>query len=124
MLIKRRASHAQICVLRVSPAVLDLNGVIVTDQNAASGYCRFEPAPDGLRIIDRDLTFAEYWTHPGDQRAEWRHKSAKCAEILVPDVVLPPYIIGAYVSCAASLSALDALQLPWEARIDRHLFFL
>jgi len=123
MLFKRRADHERICVLRVSPAVLDLPDVVVTDQNAASGYCRFEPAPVGLRIIDRERTFAEYWTHPDNQIAEWRHKAVKCAEVLVPDLVAPPHILGAYVSGEVGERALRALQPPWEVAVDAHLFF-
>ncbi|MBI4469154.1 MAG: DUF4433 domain-containing protein [Acidobacteria bacterium] len=85
MLSKIRAQHASICVLRISTDVLDLPGVIVSDQNASSGYARFAAAPEGLRLIDEALVFAEYWTHPDDPIAEWRHGSIKCAEILVPD---------------------------------------
>jgi hypothetical protein len=30
----------------------------------------------GLDLIDRSVVFATYWTHPGDEITEWRHKSA------------------------------------------------
>jgi hypothetical protein len=49
-----------------------------------------------MDIVDEDYTFADYWTHLDDQIEEWRHKSRMCAEILVPDVVPPQYIAGAY----------------------------
>ena len=62
MLFKRKDSHEQICVLRVSADVLDLPNVVVTDSNAASKYVRFSPAPSGLEIVSRDRTFARYWT--------------------------------------------------------------
>ena len=48
MLYLRR--HQEICVLAVSPDVLDLPDVIVTDQNAGGDYVSFRPAPDGLRF--------------------------------------------------------------------------
>ena len=41
MLFKRLASRRDICVLSLLPTVLDLDGVVVTDQNAASKYVRF-----------------------------------------------------------------------------------
>ena len=44
MLFKRRERHAELCVLRVSLAVLDLPNVVIADQNAASDYVRFRPA--------------------------------------------------------------------------------
>ena len=63
MMYKRRGQHADLCVLRVSTDVLDLPNVVVADGNAAStlrGYARFAAAPDGLSIVDRELTFAKY----------------------------------------------------------------
>nr|MBA2390780.1 DUF4433 domain-containing protein [Geodermatophilaceae bacterium] len=71
MLYKRQDQHRELCVLRISTDVLDLPGVVVADQNASSGYARFEPAPSGLEIIERDMVFAEYWTHPDDKIKEW-----------------------------------------------------
>jgi hypothetical protein len=59
MLFKKQAQHAALCVLRVDPRVLDVPAVVVTDGNAASKYTRFAAAPEGLRIVDRELTFAE-----------------------------------------------------------------
>lgn len=62
MLYKRRGQHDRICVMQVVSDVLDLPGVVVTDANASSDYVRFSAAPAGLRIVDRELTFAESWT--------------------------------------------------------------
>jgi len=62
MLLKKSAVHDQICVLRVNIDVLDIPNTIVSDSNAASKYVRFRPAPAGLAIVDRDRTFAEWWT--------------------------------------------------------------
>ena len=123
MLYLRRSRHQELCVLRIDPAVLDVPGTIVTDQNAASGHALFVEAPGGLRFVDKSKTFAEFWTHQGDQIAEWRHKSMKCAEVLVPDSVSANFIMGAYVSCEASRDqiAVNAPGLP--AEVNRHLFF-
>ena len=125
MLFKRRAQHADICVLRVSPDVLDLPGVIVTDMNAAGKdlYVSFRLAPNGLQFVDRELTFAEYWTDP-DQVQYYQKKSAKCAEVLIPDSVDPGYIIGCYVSCVDSQARIKQLAPQLAVTIDTHLFFL
>lgn len=123
MLFKRQAQHAHLCVLRVSPDVLDLPGVVITDANASSKYALFAASPQGLRIVDRQLTFAEDWTDP-DPISYWRRKSAKCAEVLVPDRVDPRFLMGAYLSCEDSLARVDALQLGLQAIVNRHLFFL
>jgi hypothetical protein len=122
MLSKRKNQHDTLCVLRISPSVLDLPGVVVTDGNASSQYVRFAAAPGGLHIVNRDLTFAEYWTDP-DPIQYFRRKSAKCAEVLVPECVEPRFLIGAYVSCDESLARWSAMGILISAVIDRHLFF-
>jgi hypothetical protein len=120
MLYKRR--HEYICVLSINTRVLDLPGVIITDGNAASSYVRFAPAPDGLTIVSRELTFAEFWKDD-DQIEEWRMKFAKCAEVLVPDRVSPEYIQHAYVASDEMKNQMDALNTGLDVRVDGHLFF-
>jgi hypothetical protein len=123
MLYLRRNRHREICVLRVSHDVLDLPDVVVTDSNASSDYVRFAPAPDGLAIVNQELTFAEDWTD-SDPVIYYRKKSAKCAEILVPDLVVPKFVTGAYVSGHDVLAHMQALKLGIPISVDSHLFFL
>lgn len=123
MLFKRKTQHRELCVLRVSPEVLDLEGVVVTDQNASSDYVRFAAGAAGLRIVNREATFAEDWTDE-DQIAYFRKKSAKCAEVLVPDRIDCRYLKGAYVSCDRSKTTFDGLTTGIPATVDGHIFFL
>jgi hypothetical protein len=114
-----------LCILRVSTDVLDLPKVVVTDGNAAStsrGYAKFAAAPDGLSIVDRDLTFAKYWTDP-DLFTRYRKTCAKCAEVLVPGAVPLKYITGAYVSCQESLDTWQSIGTQIEATLNGDLFF-
>lgn len=123
-LIKYEEGDTGICILRVSLDVLDLPGVIVASQNASSDYARFAAAPGGLALIDRDLVFANSWKHPDDQIMEWRHGSIINAEILVPDVVRPAYIEGAYVSCSAARDALrDEVGDDFSIKVKKGMFF-
>lgn len=121
MMWKRRDMHASMCVLRLSPDVLDLAGVVVTDANAASKYTRFEAAPGGLSIVDRERTFAQSWTDP-DKFEYWRKKAAKCAEVLVPNRVPPRLIIGAHVSGPIGLASLQS-HFTHPIAITPDLFF-
>lgn len=105
MMYRRRNLHRDLCVFCISPEVLDIRGAVVTDQNASSNYAAFYPSPEGLRRVNEKLVFSEFWTHP-DQIEEWRHKSIKCAEVLIPDRVDPGYIMGAYGSCEQSANRL------------------
>jgi hypothetical protein len=41
MMAKKRPQHAELCVLRVVPDVLDLPGAVIADQNASSKYALF-----------------------------------------------------------------------------------
>ncbi len=77
-------------------------------------------------MVDKELVFAERWTDP-DPIAYYRRKSAKCAEVLVPDAVPPEYIFGAYVSTEEGSTAIRQIcELPdqFQVEVDGHLFFL
>lgn len=97
MMYKRKDSHADLCVLRVSIDVMARPNVVLSDQNAASGYARFHSYPMGLTNINFDHVYADSWADD-DQVMAWRKKSAKCAEVLVPGSVPVNYITGFYVS--------------------------
>lgn len=122
MMFKRRSQHAHLCVLRVDPAVLDLDGVVISDGNAASDYSRYEAAPGGLRYVDQDMTFARDWRDL-DRYAYYEKKRRKCAEVLVPDVVDPRFIVGAYVSCSEGRTACTRASAPWPVTMNPDLFF-
>lgn len=127
MMYLRRDNHVALCVLRVHTDVLDLPDVVVTDCNASRDYTRFKPALEGLAGIDRELVFAEQWTH-SNPIEEYRRKGIKCAEVLVPDQVDPRFIMGAYVSCTQSQNELIA-KLAFAKRgtiqvtVNGNLFF-
>lgn len=120
MLSVRR--HEDVCVLRVSTNVFSLAGAVITDQNAASDYVRFY-APRQSALLDFDDIFARDWTHPTDQIREWRHKSRKCAEVLVPHQVPPHLIVGAIVVDAAALNRLNQAGFAFQIDIDPDFFF-
>lgn len=122
MMYKRLDRHKELCVLRIDPRVLDLPKVVVTDENASSDYVRFAPAPAGLAIVNRRLTFARDWRH-SDRIEYYRRKSAKCAEVLVPDCVHPKYLLGTHVSCEESLRVFGELGVSLEASVSPDLFF-
>ena len=123
MLYKRLDQRQQLCILSVSTDVLDLPDVIVTDRNAGGDYVQFRPAPDGLAIVDFELTFAEYWTSP-DEIEYWRRKAAKCAEVLIPDLVEPRFIREIYVSYDGAKNQCESIDTGLSVKINRYLFFM
>lgn len=122
MMRKRSAQANGLCVLSVSTQVLRLSGVVITDQNAASEYVRFYP-PAAIGVLNFDQIFADDWRHPDDQIAYWRHKSAKCAEVLVPHGVPFDYVQKAYVANEAAGSQLLAVGFSRPVELMPRLFF-
>ena len=122
MLYVLRSNHERLCVLRISTEILDMDGVVITDSNASSDYVRFASAPGGLVIVDKEMTFAEYWTHE-DPIETYRRKAAKCAEVLVPNRLAPNYIQGAFVSCQEAKAAFEITGAKIPITQNPSLFF-
>ena len=122
MLFKRKDAAAALCVLQVSIESIHIDGVVVTDRNASSDYVRFlHPSQAGL--LDYAAIFASDWRHPNDPIAYYRHRSQKCAEILVPHCVEPKYLTGAYVADQSVASKLKSLGFDLAITIDSQMFF-
>lgn len=122
MMYKRLAHADGLCVLSVSTQVLGLPGVVISDQNAASDYVRFYP-PAAIGVLNFDQIFADDWRHPDDRIAYWRHKSAKCAEVLVPHEVSFNYIQKGYVASEAARTQLLAAGFSRPVELMPRLFF-
>ena len=122
MLYKRLLEGHQLCVIIVSTDVLDLKGVVISDSNASGNYVRFAPSPDGLSIVDAELTFADDWRDKISAEF-YRKRSAKCAEVLVHDRIDPKFITGVYVANEGTKKLFDGLKTGLECKINEHLFF-
>lgn len=121
MLSRRRSENDRICVLTVTSRILDLDDVIVSDCNAARGWARFSPVDEGLARLDAEMVCDGFWLHD-DALEQDRHKGIKCAEVLVPDRVLPEFLTGAYVANREALEAFrEVSTLPVRMRAD--MFF-
>jgi hypothetical protein len=95
-MMSRLRDRTDLVVVRVSPAVLDIPDAVVSDGNAAAEGTRFYPSPEGLSHLDSELVFARYWTDLDYWRRKGK-KRARCAEILVPNLIPSTYINGCYV---------------------------
>jgi hypothetical protein len=122
MMFKRQAEAPSLCVLRISTEVLELEGAVISDQNAASGYVRFLH-PRQWRLLDFDAIYAMDWRHPGKPAAYYRHSSQKCAEVLVPGRVEARFLTGAYVVDAGAKIRLETLGLALPVTMNPVLFF-
>lgn len=122
MLYKRIDEITSLCILRVSTDVFYIRGAVITDQNASSNYVRFLP-PTALNQLQLDQIYADDWRHPNNPIAYYRHKSQKCAEVLIPHQIPPDYIIGAYVVNQTAQTALQNIGFSQPVTIDSYLFF-
>ena len=122
MLFKRRGQAEELCVLRIAIGIAQEPGVVFADCNASSDYVRFLH-PKQWSLLDLDSIYAMDWRHPDDQVAYYRHRSRKCAEVLVPKCVPPSFVSGAYVVNERARTNLLAQQFKLPITIDPHLFF-
>ena len=121
MLSARRSENNEICVLRIDNSVLSIDGVIVTDQNAAK-ECWFKPVNIGLLLLNSNEIYAKFWLDDNYLEQE-RLKGIKCAEVLVPNYVHSDYIIGAYIANKKALNKLYNLTNFKNVTIKNGLFF-
>ncbi len=122
MMYKRKGQAENLCVLRFSHKVLEIEGVVITDQNASSDYVKFM-TPDHLSSLNFGMIYADDWRHPDDRIAQWKHSSAKCAEVLIPNGVHPSYIVGAYVSSSNALEKLREQNFNLPIELNANIFF-
>ncbi len=123
MLSKLRSKNTEICVLQIMSEILELPDVILTDMNAASNWASFHNSPQDLEKLDGNAIFAHSWTGHQDNCAYWRHKSQKCAEVLVPDRVESRYIFGAIVYNSSVKDKLTQLGFKMPIHISPEIFF-
>lgn len=112
----------QLCVLTIRDDVLNIEGVVISDQNASSSYVRFLSS-DQMNELDFDKIYAQSWTHPGNPPAFFEHKSKKCAEVLVPEGIPPSYIVSAHVANIKAKEYLRSKGFDLEIDITPDMFF-
>lgn len=97
MMYRRLDMVNEICVLAIDASILDCDGVVVSDGNAASNVTRFYSSSEGIETLRYDQIYADWWTDP-DPYVHDNKKRMKCAEVLVPYCIPSEYILGAKVA--------------------------
>lgn len=117
-----RVSPEDLCVLMVSPNVLDYDGVVITDGNAAAQMTRFFSPEEGLPVLPYDRIFAKYWTD-SDPFIQDENKRIKCAEVLIPYRIPYDMILGALVPFSMTEKALRTIGFNKKILIHPDTFF-
>ncbi len=120
MMYKRKENASDLCILRVSADVLKIDGTVIADRNASSDYVRFL-SPDALEQLDFDMIFAADWRH-SDEIAYYKHRSIKCAEVLIPDYIDVHYIVGAFAVNDKIASTLRKAGFMLQIDVNPYLF--
>ena len=97
MMYKRKAYYKEICVLSVNPIILECEGVVVSDMNAARELCKFLEPKVALTTLDFNEIYSENWNSV-EFEEKYRLRGSLCAEVLIPDKVPYEYIQCAYVA--------------------------
>ena len=122
MLSARRSQNENICILMVNHAVLDIEGAIISDKNASSGYATFYFSNEGLDKINFDIVYARSWTDDNPHIYQEK-KSIKCAEVLIPHRIPYEYIICAAVVSEQAKKKLELTGFDKRIYVQPNSFF-
>lgn len=115
--VSKRVPAEQLTVLQVSPNVLDLPGVVVTDINAAADAApRWFTVSEGIPRLDGDVIFAQYWN-------SYEHRQKMMAEVLVPHRVTLEFIEGAYAVSDEAAAVLSGVAPTLDIEVNAYMFF-
>jgi hypothetical protein len=122
MMYLRRSLAADLCVLVVSDAVLEIEGTVVSDMNAAKDFVRFWEAQAGLGQLNFDDIYTRNW-NVDDEHEKARLKGCVCAEVLVPDKVDFAHVKEAYAVDEEAKNKLEKVGFPLPIAIKPDIFF-
>lgn len=122
MMYKRRNEADSICILAVNPQVINIDGCVLSDQNASTDLVKFYTPKDGLENINFSLVFAQDWTDSNLYAYRFK-KATKCAEILIPNCVPYDYIVGAYVVSRKNAEILKRMGFDKEIVVNSKVFY-
>ncbi len=111
-----------LCVLSVSPRVLNIDGTVISDGNASSSITRFYEAEEGLQSIDFETVYAKWWNSE-DVFEKEEKKRVKCAEVLVPYSIPYDLVTGAVVPTKSTEEALRLRGFDKRIVVSPNVFF-
>jgi hypothetical protein len=105
-----------ICVVRISSDILDIDGAYYTTRNAGAGDCDFHPFLGAFDHLDEAEIYVRGW-EGRDERQKMQ------AEVLIPDVIPPQYLECVYVRSERHRQLARQLAAPLDVRVYPGLFF-
>lgn len=122
MLYKRKDLAEELCILALSATVMDIEGCVLADRNAATSLVRFFTPAVGVETLDFRMIHAQFWTDL-DPIIQREKKAIKCAEVLIPHCIAPAYIVGAYVVSEDSAERLRQYGFERQVAVRPSVFY-
>ena len=119
---EKRIPLDSLCVLRVRPEVLDLEGAFLSDRNATCTFVRFGTVEEILPNLNYDRIRATFWNH-ADPIERQRHAEEMCAELLVPTAIPASFIGGACVPNASARTSFAEVAPDLPLHVSKDFFF-
>lgn len=113
----------ELCVLIVDSDVVEFDGTVITDGNAASGITKFLPPAEGIETINFQDVFAKYW-NDDDPFVKEEKARKRCAEVLVPNNIPYDYILGAIVPSLQTKQKMLEMGFDKRIKVSEEMFFL
>lgn len=111
-----------LCIICVDKKVLDLEGTVVSDRNAAAWLAAFESPDKAKRYLDFDKIFLSSWND--DNYAQKITKGQIIsAEVLVLNKVPKEYLVGILVCTDEAKKKVEELNLGIKVAINKKFFF-
>jgi hypothetical protein len=123
MIYRIKEEARNLCILAVNCGIMDTDGVILTDGNAASSATRFFEPDEGISRIDTKLIFSRLWIQHDNIWEIKEHKRVMCAEVLMPGKIPYSFIAGAYVLNEEAGCAVKLRGFGKRISINPDLFF-
>ena len=120
MMFRIRSSN--LVVIRISPTVLDWDGVVIADGNAANRPTFFLPSPKGLQDLVEERVYAERWD-VGDIWEKHERKRQRQAEVLVPNRIPPDAVIGVFARTNSVAERCRTEAPNWPVEVNLHVYF-
>lgn len=102
-----------LCILKVSPAVIDLDGAYYSTKNSSAAGVEFHPCGGDFEHLERESLYAGSWVTDGVVDDDRRQRMQ--AELLVPDHIPTRYVTGVFFNSDVQR---DRLQ-PFTGHLDR-----
>lgn len=117
----RLRDNPNLCVLKIDPEVMDLDGTFYSTKNCSASDAEFYPFTGEFQYLDRATLYAGSWMRNGVPDDDCRQRMQ--AELLVPDCVPTKYVSGVFFRSETQRGELSGYMGNLDQIVYPGLFF-